>query len=275
MVRLRKWRAVGVFSLLLWASALMGAEVRESDIDTSGDAFFQIDQLAEVAKDIRTANHLRTPVRLKPPTRPAANDSIFVESSAHPKPMQPLAPSRKFEPRVLSSQSGVPAASPWAKPDPKKEGVGGLAKVKFGDRKDVSLSTIAQNNQAAADAIAEAASSSPDFVNPGLEEEMASPSARPFEDKLEDLSEREAPFSLKDYVDFREFSKANEDRLWSLPNKDSRFHENLRGLYRQYADKDANSGQSAAVRRLLGLETTDSAKSGTTKKRLLPGDRIH
>lgn len=278
MVRAKKWRAAGVICLLFWASALIGAEVRESDLDAGNDAFLQLSQLNLWAKDVRKAAGLKVPVRLKPPSSVAsAEPDIFVGPKTDPRDVAPLSPSVKFNPRVLGSvgpKAGEPPS--WVKPEPKRVGVGGEAKVKFGDRKDVSLATIAQNNRAAADAIADAAATVPDFVNPALEEETAEePLEKTFEQRLEELSEKETPFSLQDYVDFRDFAKENEEQLWELPNRDSRFHENMKTLYRQFADKDANPAAGEALRRLIGVEPQSSSKAGTPKKRLSPAGRTH
>ncbi len=262
---------LGLVCLLFLAATAKGAEVREEEIDGPGDAFLQLQQIQAVVSEVGK----RILPKRKSKSEPAREPSIFADGETPALDPKPLVPGNRFNPRVFGAAAKPPVESPWVKPDPKRDGVVGDAKVKFGERKDISLATIAQNNAAAVDAISKAASAEPDFVNPSLEEREDLPLDKTFEEKLEELSEREAPFSLQDYVEFRDFVSENEEAIWQLPNQDSRFHENLKSLYKQYAGKDANPKAGEPLRRVLGVDPADAVKNGASKKRSRPASRTH
>jgi hypothetical protein len=282
MVRGRKWSVAGKTCLLAWAlfgtAFAAGAEVREEELFARSDVSYQIDELSRLGREIR-AKQIKPVVKaplLRPvPPKPMQSEAEFVDLDTSDRAVTPLLPGTPFNPRVLGSKGGAsPQDPPWARPDPAREGVVGAPKVKFGDRKDVSLATIAQNNQTAVEAIAEAAVEPP-FVNPGSETAEEPPPEKTFEERLEIFSEKETPFSVQDYVEFRDFSAQFEEELWQLPNRDTRFHENLRLLYRQFADKDANRKAGEPMRRLLGVEEGGRAKGDTSKKRSKQAGRTH
>jgi len=271
MFGFRKSGLIGLVCLLFLAVTAKGAEVREEELDGPGDALFQLQEIRQVLAEVGRKSSPRSRAR----TQVIREPSIFVGDETPVAAVKPLVPGNRFNPRLFGGAPKPPVESPWVKPDPKRDGVVGDAKVKFGERKDISLATIAQNNAAAVDAIAKAASAEPDFVNPAIEDNAEVPAEKTFEQKLEELSERETPFSVQDYVEFREFVSRNEEAIWKLPNQDSRFHENLKALYKQFGGKDADPKAGQALRRVLGVDPADTVKTGATKKPSTRANRTH
>lgn len=258
MVRKRIYRAFWALGLLLYAVALKADEIREEELGGPGDAFSQAERLSDWARQVERSQG-RSPKASPPPAQ-----DFMIDFDGRPVEVKPLAPDHSFNPRTLGG---------FAKAEPKKDGVVGAPKLKFGDRKDVSLATIAQNNQAAAEAIAQAAAPDTGFVMPSAYFGDEMPREKSFEERLEILSQKESPFSLQDYVEFRDFVADNEEKVTALPNKDSRFHNNLKQVYDRYINTDANRASALPLKRFFGAEP--NAKDDTSKKRSGLGGRTH
>ena len=259
MVRGRNCRALCALGLLLWAVALKADEVRESDLGGVGDAFSQVERLSEWAQQM-SGSHRPSVDQTAPPS-----GDFMIDFDGRPVEPKPLAPEHSFNPRIMGG---------YAKAEPKRDGMGGAPVVKFGDRKDVSLATIAQNNQAAAEAITQAAAPDAAFVMSTAFDSEPGSQEKTFEEKLELLSQKESPFSLQDYVEFRDFVTENESKVEALPNRDSRFHNNLQEVFGKFGNTDANRTAGQALRRFMGLEDS-GAKNDKSKKRSGKAGQTH
>lgn len=274
------------YALMGWAFfslPVFADEVEESEVGGPGDAFVQMERLAGWATEVRSSQPAQSAPEAKLPTVSVKT----VEAAPEVDPFGdvgkggdsgPLAASQGFSPRTLGSGGGPLPEGLSVRATPKSEGMGGSPKVKFGERGDISLQTISKNNAASVEAIAQAAPSSsssqpPPFTIGGAAEDEG-PTPKTFEERLEELSSKEAPFYVRDYVEYRAFVAEFEEKVGDLPNQDSRFHDNLKRVYAEFGEKDGDRAGAGAIRRVLRI-SAGTAKAGPSKRRTGPAGRTH